>query len=185
MKRTLISLICGVAFCLTAGCGSQPRDLPRGWYCAGSKLKDEKALGGFGPCDNFPKKCANDFPGTAGRLSFIAYPGEIVDFANRKALLLRLVNRTEKVTDFAACDSRLYIVQEAVDSKGLWRALERFPETDCGDSFHRVFLEPEEYWEFYALPRQGSFKTKLRFRLEPGGEAGIAQGGGTVYSNEF
>jgi hypothetical protein len=95
------------------------------------------------------------------------------------------VNRTEKTLDFSACDSALYIVQEAFDSTGQWRALERFPDTFCGNSFHRVFLEPNEYWEFFALQRDGRFKTKLRFRLEPGGERGIAAGGGAVYSNEY
>jgi hypothetical protein len=68
---------------------------------------------------------------------------------------------------------------------GRWQSLERFPQTHCGNSFHRVFLSPGEYWEFYAPHRQGSLKTKLRFRLEPRGERGIAEGGGTLYSNEF
>jgi hypothetical protein len=98
---------------------------------------------------------------------------------------LYLVNRTEKLVDFAACDSHLYIVREALDRDCKWKALEQFPDSHCGNSFHRVFLEPDEYWDFYAVPRAGSFKTKLRFRLEPGGEAGIAQAGGTMYSNEF
>jgi hypothetical protein len=185
MKHSCLSLLLAVALFLPAGCGSEKRDLPRGWYCAGSKLTDDKALGGFGPCDNFPKKCANESPGTKGQLSLVAYPAEVVDLGKRKALLLRLVNRTDKVMAFSACDSQLYIVQEALDGTGQWKRLETFPDTFCGNSFHRVFLEPNEYWEFFALPRDDSFKTKLRFRLEPGGERGIAEGGGALYSNEY
>jgi hypothetical protein len=195
MKRTLITVVYGLACSLAAGCSSEsgetPSPLPErhnspiGWYCAGSKVKDEKAPGGFGPCDNFPKKCANGSPGPAGRLSLIAYPGEIVDVGNRKWMMLRLVNRTKEVAAFSACDSRLYIVQEALDQNGQWQALEGFPDTLCGNSFHRVFLEPEEYWDLYAPPRERSFKNKLRFRLESGGEAGIAQGAGTIYTNEI
>jgi hypothetical protein len=188
MKRSLLFLL-GAVFCALPGCGSQPRDGPRegprGWYYAGSNLKDENAPGGFGPCDNFPKKCENNAPGKPGELSLIAFPDEVVDFRKRKAILLRLVNRTEKTMDFLACDSGLYIVQEALDREAQWKPLEQFPTTFCGNSFHRVFLESNEYWEFFAPPQDGRFKTKLRFRLEPGGERGIAARGGAVFSNEY
>jgi hypothetical protein len=186
MKRPCFALVLGVASLIPAGCGSEKQDVPRGWYCAGSKLTDEEAPGGFGPCDNFPKKCTNDFPGTKGELSLVAYPAEVADFGKRKAIVLRLVNRTEEVAGFSACDSRIYVVQEALDSTRQWKPLEQFPHTSfCGNSYHRVFLEPNEYWEFFALPRDGSFKTRLRFRLEQGGESGIAAGGKALYSNEY
>jgi hypothetical protein len=184
MKRLLLFLI-GAVFCLPAGCSSETQDGPRGWYYAGSNLKDDKALGGFGPCDNFPKKSEKDGPGKPSELSLVAFPDEVVDFRNRKAVLIRLINRTEKTKVFSACDSSLYIVQEALDSQGQWKPLERFPDTFCGNSFHRVILEPNEYWEFFAIQRSGRFKTKLRFRFEPGGEEGIAAGGGTLFSNEY
>jgi hypothetical protein len=156
-------------------------DLPGGWYYAGSKVMDEKAIGGFGPCNNFPKKCPEEFPGPEGKLSLIAFPDEIIEFGRFQALPLRLVNRTGETVGFLACDSRLYIVQEALMEDGQWRALERFPETFCGNSFHRVFLESNEYWEFFAPHRHGWHQAKLRFRLEPKGE----QGGGTLVSNEY
>jgi hypothetical protein len=164
---------------------AQERDWPRGWYCAGSKLIDDDALGGFGPCNNFPKECAEDFPGTKGQLSLVAYPEEIVDFRERKAMLVRLVNRTVEVVGFRACDSRLYIVQEAIDKAGQWKALEGVPHTFCGNSFHRVFLEPDQYWDFFALPPDGSFKTRLRFRLDLGEKRGIFERRGVLYSNEY
>jgi hypothetical protein len=184
MKQSLLFLLCA-AFCLPAGCSSQVREGPRGWYYAGSNVKDDKALGGFGPCDNFPKKCVKDGPGKPGELSLVAFPAEVVDFRSRKAFLIRLINRTEKTLAFSACDSSLYIVQEALDSQGQWKPLQRFPDTFCGNSFHRVFLEPNEYWEFFAIQRSGRLNTKLRLRLEPGGEEGIAAGGGMLYSNEY
>jgi hypothetical protein len=167
------------------GDGPERRTAPRGWYFAGSRLSDEEALGGFGPCDNFPKKCDQDTPGKPGQLSLIASADKLVDFRNRKAIALRLINRTDKRLEFSACDSSLYIIQEGLDSDGKWKPLEQFPDTFCGNSFHRVFLEANEYWEFFALDRQGKFKTKLRFRLESGGEPGIAAGRGSIYSNEY
>jgi hypothetical protein len=78
MLRLICSLV-AMALVLVAtlnliGGGKTAKLSPSGWYYAGSNVTDEKALGGFGPCDNFPKKCANDFPGTQGQLSFVAYP---------------------------------------------------------------------------------------------------------------
>jgi hypothetical protein len=184
MRCRLILVVFAAIGCLVAGCTSGRRVSPQGWYFVGSKLNDDEAPGGFGPCDNLPKDCADNEPGRAGQLALIAYPGEIVEFNERKWLRLRLVNRTEKVVAFSACDSQLFLVEEALDRDGRWRTLERFPESICGNSFHRVFLEPEQYWDLSALPREGSFKTKLRFRLEKGDKA-IAEGAGTIYSNEF
>src|SRR5262245_2505917 len=113
MNRLLLFLLSMTCSLLT-GCGSETREGPRGWYYAGSNVIDDKALGGFGPCDNFPKKCAKDGPGTPGKLSLIAFPEEVVDFRKRKAIVVRLINRTDKVVPFSACDSGLYIVQEAL-----------------------------------------------------------------------
>jgi hypothetical protein len=157
-----------------------PRELPEGRYYAGSRVKDENALGGFGSSNNFPKKCVNGFPGEEGKLSLIVYPDEIIELDKSQAMPLRLVNRTNKTVGFLACDSRLYLVLEAFWQGGRWIALEKFPETFCGNSFHHVFLEANEYWEF-CLPRHAGWnKTKLRFRLEPRGEQG-----GVLYSNVF
>ena len=184
MRRSLLLLL-AAALALPVGCSSEARDGPRGWYYVGSNLKDHEALRGFGSCNNFPKKCEKDGPGKPGELSLIAFPDEIVDFRNRKAIVIRLINRTEKTMTFSACDSRLYVVQEALNNQGQWKPLERFPNTFCGNSFHRVFLGSNEYWKLFAMNRSGRFKTKLRFRLEPGGEEGIAAGGGALYSNEY
>src|SRR5262249_42635297 len=88
-------------------------------------------------------------------------------------------NRTGEVASFAACDSRLYLVGEAVDADGRWRAVEELPVVICGNSIHRVSLEPDQYWEFPARLYSGPIKTKIRFRLDPG------DGGPSLYSNEF
>ena len=163
-----------------AGCGSEPASGPRGWYFAGSKIEDKQAPGGFGPCDNFPKECDEKTPGAPGELSLIASPDEIVEFRGRKCILLRLVNRTQKTLAFLACDSSLFVVQESLGIAG-WTPIESFPSSDCGNSDHRVFLEPDEYWEFYAIRRPG----RLRFRLEPHWDQELNVKAGSLFSNEY
>jgi hypothetical protein len=175
MKRSAI-ICASLCICLAAGC--QGPEEPFGGYCVGSHLEDEDAFGGFGPCNNFPKPCKEDSIGKKGEVSLIAFPEKVVDFRNSKAIVLRLVNRTQTIQDFSACDSALCIVQEALGSDGQWRPLERLPSSFCGNSFHRVFLEPNEYWQMYGRLRRGSDTTRFRFRLDAGG-------GKYLYSNEY
>lgn len=179
MKR-LLSLALAL---LPLGCGSDT--LEEGWYRVGSNLKGDKDLGGFGPCDNFPKKCAENTPGQPGVVSLVVCPEEVVPVGKRQALLLRLVNRTGQPAAFRACDSALYLVHEARDENGRWTPLEQFPTAICGNSFHTVVLAPDEFWELYAVPHAGKFKTRLRFRLEPHGENGFELKGTAIYSNEY
>jgi hypothetical protein len=97
-------------------------------------------------------------------------------------MALRVVNRTGAVVGFTACDSCLYIVQEALEKEGRWREIETLPETNCGNSFHRVFLKPGQFWLFPARVYGGPVATKLRFLLNSDGE-GIQRD--PVYSNEL
>lgn len=137
-----------------------------GIYPAGSKIADEHALGGFGPSGNFPKELADQAWGTPGEVSVVAFPDEAVPRADRPGFVVRIVNRTDSAVGFTACDSCLYLRQEARNRSGHWRPIERPPVVICGNSFHRVFLDRNQYWEFAARRTGGTFKTRLRFRLE-------------------
>jgi hypothetical protein len=156
----------------------------RSAYPAGSLLHDDKAPGGFAPCDNYPFKLGAKDWGTKGKVSLVAFPEEKIDYDGHQGIALRLINRSEKIRVFAAVDSLLYIHQEAQDEIGFWREIEFRPDlgTSCGNSFHRVLLSPGQYWQFAAPLYQGSFKTKIRCRLDPTGQPRFAS---TIYSNEF
>src|SRR5262245_38375971 len=146
---------------------------PDSCYPAGSKIEDKAAFGGFGPSDNFPRPRGDEPLGEEGKVALVAS-------TDGEGLRLRLVNRTEQVVAFDACNSCLFLVQEAQTSTGEWRPVEKVPTSWCGNSYHRVFLEPDEYWEVAAPRSRGSLKTKLRFRLEA-----TEHGAAPLYSNEF
>jgi hypothetical protein len=148
-------------------------------YPAGSRIPDRTAPGGFGPCDNYPKDLRGQDWGKKGAVSLVAFPEEPVAYGTHCGIALRLINRTGKVASFAACDSRLYLVREAVDRIGKWRPAESLPEAICGNSFHRVSLASNQYWEFRAPVYDGPIKTKTRFRLDQSND------GRLIYSNEF
>ncbi len=149
-----------------------------GIYPVGSWIPDRSALGGFGPCDNYPFDLGKAAWGTKGTISLVAFLDEPVAYFKSRGIAVRLINRSGEVASFPACDSCLRLVQEAQDKDGHWRPIESSPEAICGNSFHRVFLEPDQYWQFPARLYSGPIKTKVRFRLDCDQEL-------RLYSNEF
>jgi len=116
-----------------------------------------------------------------GQVSLVAFPWESVKYGNNRGMALRLANRTEDEVPFAACDNNLYIVQEALNTKGQWQQIEAFPTSWCGNSHHCLRLPPGEYWAFSAPVYEGTMTTKLRFRLD----ISCQPTGPVYYSNEF
>lgn len=155
----------------------------RGYFFAGSSIPDKQALGGFGRSDNYPKAIASGMAVPSGTISLIAKPDQGTVFDGKyKGLRVLLVNGTNERTAFPASDSRLSIVQEALDKDGKWTPIEYLPSSWCGNSYHNVFLGPKQFWEFAAARYTGKFKTKLRFRMHwPKSESEKL----TIYSNEF
>jgi len=154
----------------------------RGYFYAGSRIVDKNALGGFGPSENFPKSVDTIMNFPAGQVSLIALPDEETTFYKEfKGMKVIVANTTAEEKGFSASDSRLYIVQEALDTDGKWKPVEYLPSSWCGNSYHTVFLGPNEYWEFAAAKFHGRQKTRLRFRLDGSGDEGKTP----IYSNEF
>jgi hypothetical protein len=149
-----------------------------GIYPVGSKLPDKDALGGFGPCENFPFDLNGKPWGTKGAVSLVAFPDEPVAYFKHRGIAVRVINRTGDVVSFPACDSRLLLTQEAKDSDGRWHSIESPPISGCGNSFHSVLIKSYQYWQFPARVYTGSIKTTLRFRLDRGE-------GQVLLSNEF
>jgi hypothetical protein len=152
---------------------------PPGIYRVGSRIDDPNALGGFGRCDNYPKDLAGQAWGAKGAVSVVAFPDEPAAYGKHRGFTVRVVNRTGEPVPFAACDSALFLVREAREAGGKWREVESRPEPICGNSFHRVFLGPGQYWEFPAREYPGPIRARVRLRLDPGG------GRPAIDSNEF
>lgn len=144
---------------------------------AGSSTPDAGAPGGFGPSDNYPRSVkGKDFPRDA--ISLAVNPDEEVAYGEYHGIRLLLANTTNTEMWLSATDSRLNIIQEALDTDGTWKPIESMPRAWCGNSYHRVRLGAGEYWQLVAPRYSGGFKTKLRFKLEIDQKR-------AVYSNEF
>ncbi len=145
-------------------------------YCYAGSRSDKHALGGFGSSDNAAKRITTQHSGTRS-LALLALPDNIVSFnKSYRGFRLLLINGTKSEVAFAASDSRLPIIQEALDSKGRWRPVEYLPESWCGNSYHRVFLPARHYWQFAVPAYTGKQRSRLRF---------VLQQQRPIYSNEI
>jgi hypothetical protein len=182
----LLLLLSATAFAQRTASGLKDLNVDfmlRGYFFAGSRIVDQNALGGFGPSNNLPVAADTGMNLPSGQIALVALPDEETVFSKEfRGIKVVLANTTDKEQGFAASDSRLYIVQEALDADGKWKPVEYLPSSWCGNSYHTVFLGPGEYWEFAAARFNGSRKTKLRFRLQMSTDK---QKVSYIYSNEF
>ena len=129
-------------------------------YYAASHIKDRRDIGGFAPCNNYPK--------AIGKMSMKSNACYLRVDARDSGVTLLLLNTTSKRMVFSASDSALPIVEEAKDEAGDWQPIEYHQWSFCGNSGHHLALDPKLYWEFTAEPCHGQFKTLLRFHLVDG-----------------
>lgn len=156
------------------------RYMLRGYCHARTSIPDLHAAGGFGRSDNAARALAERVSLPADSVVLHVVTDSQVPFADTyRGMRLLLINNTAQPQRFSASDSRLSIVQQALDPQGEWADIEYLPQSWCGNSRHTVSLQPQEGWEFSAPRYVGTFLTRLRFRLDPG------QGKPPIYSNEF
>ncbi len=78
---------------------------------------------------------------------------------------LYLINASNDTTFIPAEDSRIEITQEAKDENGLWRDIDIFSHSFCGNSYHIFKLPPKSFQIFSTPIYKGTFRTELRFKL--------------------
>ena len=133
---------------------------------AGNEENDPRALGGYGASNNLPKRLSGKEKIKEGDVYLEITQGREVLFQKKyEGLLLRLINGGAKKTAIDASDSRVAIVQEAQTKDGIWKEIEYLPSSWCGNSFHHVYLEPKQFWEFTVPRYSGPLKTNIRFKL--------------------
>lgn len=160
-----------------------------GSYYAASKSKAE--LDGF---DGWWKSDNNSKPITDNGM-FQPKSFQIAVDLNEKtiwkkkydAFKLYIANTTKDTVFFNAQNSRLYLKFQAKDMDGNWKDIEYLDNSFCGNSYHHLFLAPNEYWELAAPVFYGEFKTKLRAELRYIKNKNIYNQNDikTLYSKEF
>lgn len=76
---------------------------------------------------------------------------------------LYVVNNSDSLMHFEAQDIYVNIVPEALDTDNIWKPLGYISSSSCGNSYHTVALDRNEYWKFKTYIFKGMYKTKLRY----------------------
>lgn len=143
-----------------------------------SSIVDTFALGGFGPSDNSAQKLMPEHQFEGNGLLLKIDVSEIVSYeAQYNGYNFFIVNQSDTLMQFEASDSRLDIIAEA-SFKNKWRPIEYLPNSWCGNSYHYVYLKPDEYWTVSIPKFTGKKKAKIRYRLQLDDNT-------YVYSNEI
>jgi len=181
MKVTV--LILTILLSNTVLCGQKIKDLDvnfmlRGQIYAGSSIEDKNALGGFASSNHTPKKIRlrDDFEKNGFYIKIDT--SKIIVLAEKyNGYKLYIINKSKDIVELNASDSRLYMIAEAfIDGK--WKPIEYLPSSFCGNSYHRVLINSNEYWDFDVPRFSGKIKTKIRYRL------GL-ENNKYIYSNEI
>ena len=152
----------------------------RGYFHAGTSQVDSTAIGDFYEDTNAPKKIASSFKNISlsGAFQMIVQVDSIVKFGkNTKGFKVFVFNRTDSIIELSAQDSRLYIKRQ-VFYNNEWKDIEYLPSSWCGNSYHSVFIKPNESWDFTAPCLAGKITSKFRFELYINENL-------SIYSNEF
>jgi len=149
--------------------------MARGYFYAGSNYAGPNE-GGFAPSDNLPKNIESSMKDVKDQVYLVTFPDKVVNFGGGyRGMRVLLINGTSKQQAFSASDSMLPIIQEAKDENGAWKPIEYLPSSTDGNSYHTVYLDPKQYWQFSAPKYEGKVRTTLRFTMN----------GGQIVSNEF
>ncbi|HZG00073.1 MAG TPA: hypothetical protein VEY71_03680 [Chitinophagales bacterium] len=158
-------------FLICIDAAAQPRKdlnvdfMVRGYVYAATAVEDSQALGGFGRSGNPPKQLGTTSSAKKDGIYLFVDTTKHAVFAEKyNGYKLFLVNGSNDVVQLPASDSRLSVVAEAfINSK--WQPVEYLPRSWCGNSYHRVYLKPDQYWEFDIPRYSGKIKTQLRYKL--------------------
>lgn len=181
MKKTILFTI-GILISLISF-GQECLDVKfklRGYFYAGTSQMDSTALGGFYEDKNAPKKLIPEISNysKSNELQIIVKTDLTTEFDKGiSGFKIFIVNKSDSIAELPAQDSRLYLKRQ-VFYNNEWKDIEYIPSSWCGNSYHSVYIKPNEYWKFTAPCLKGKISSKFRFQLYINNHL-------TIYSNEF
>lgn len=92
-------------------------------------------------------------------------------------LPLFIINRSDSILWLGSQDGALPVILEARDTDGVWKPIEYWEFSDCGNSYQDFYLRPGELVLSHVWRYEGPFATELRAR--------ILFGNGVVTSEPF
>ncbi|WP_417266206.1 hypothetical protein [Brumimicrobium sp.] len=86
-----------------------------------------------------------------------------------------LINTSDSTFSSKLQDGSLLMIQEAMNEKEEWVPIEYWVKSGCGNSYRTLNLKPGQQVMIPIKKYQGSFKTKIRLKLQTGKEVFYSQ----------
>jgi len=86
-----------------------------------------------------------------------------------------VLNNSKDSINIFRQDWHLQLIQEAKDQSGIWKPIEFWQNSDCGNSYYFQSIKSKEIIKTDSKAYQGNFLTEIRFKLKNDGK--------TYYSN--
>lgn len=155
------------------------------FYASSKRLTELNGFGGWGGSQNNSKslEVSDRFQSDSIQV-YIDTTQSAPWMKDFKGFKLWVINTTQDTMVLDAQDSRLYLHLQALDRHGVWKDIEYLPSSWCGNSYHSLFLAPNEFWEFAVPDYHGALKTKIRAVLTKVKNKTTHQNF-TIYSNEI
>ena len=150
-------------------------------YAYSSKKNAQKS-NGEAHSNNLPKMIDDQFPRN-GLYLLINDKEKIQIHDTNLGCKLYLINTSESLIEFNAIDSRINIFAEALNENNKWSSISFLPFSSCGNSYHTIKLDKNEYWDFNIPIFKGTMKTKIRYRLQIDKENKIVSNEVSAYLN--
>ena len=173
----ILLILCSVSF------GQNTKDfnikyMSQGCVYAKSSIKNSTELGGYARSENSPKIIIDSLNFSESGVFLKIDTSNIVSISEKyNAYKLFIGNQSDSILLLEASDSRLPVIAEVFYHKK-WQAIEYLPSSWCGNSYHTVSLNMNEYWSCKIPKFSGKINTKIRYRL-------MISKGKYVYSNEI
>lgn len=160
----------------------------RGYFYVGTSQIDSTALGGFYEDSNTPKRVTSAMKEVSkpNRFQIVVQTDSSIAFTDQiSGFKVFVVNSSDSIVKLPAQDSRIYLKRQ-VFYKNEWQDIEYLPSSWCGNSYHSVFIRPNEYWDLEAPCIEGKISAKFRFQLLMDDTLQKHdENNSVVYSNEF
>ena len=95
----------------------------------------------------------------------------IAKIENDSIIAVYVLNSTKDTLNLSTQDSQLYLIQEAKDIDGIWKPIEYWNYSWCGNSYGSENLSSDKIIKTNCKKYSGKFTTEIRIRLLAGNES--------------
>ncbi|MBZ0202526.1 MAG: WG repeat-containing protein [Ignavibacteria bacterium] len=97
-------------------------------------------------------------------------------------ITMYIINNSDSNIAVPTVDGEFYLVFQAIDKDGIWKQIESYPSSFCGNSYVNTYISAKRYYKYSVPKYYGEIRTKIRAVLSVKGRKNTEV---KIYSNEI